>query len=321
MKIPLLSTAEAQQKMLQKKQAHQGAYYAMYSSWLGGIVTDPALMTVPLDDHLVHRGDGVFEAMKCVEGRIYLMPEHLNRLFISAEQIALKSPFTQDELKDIILQTARASRQKNATIRLYLSRGPGSFTPNPYDSVGAQVYLAVTSLKPMPAEKYTQGVRIGRSAIPVKDSWLARAKTCNYIPNVMMRKEAVDRGLDFTVGFDAEGFLTESSTENIVLVDKSGCLVHPQLQQILSGTTMKRSFEMAKSLKGNLLTGIETKNISLTDILEAREVMMAGTTLDILPVVEFERQKIHDGNVGPVAKKILELLRQDLKNPTQTTLI
>ena len=32
------------------------------ASVTSGIVTDPKLMTVPVDDHLVHRGDGVFEA-------------------------------------------------------------------------------------------------------------------------------------------------------------------------------------------------------------------------------------------------------------------
>ena len=31
-------------------------FYAMYSSVLGGIVTDPAVMVLPLDDHMVHRG-------------------------------------------------------------------------------------------------------------------------------------------------------------------------------------------------------------------------------------------------------------------------
>ena len=36
-------------------------YLAFYSSRLGGITTDPALMVVPMDDHLVHRGHAVFD--------------------------------------------------------------------------------------------------------------------------------------------------------------------------------------------------------------------------------------------------------------------
>ena len=55
----------------------QGDYHAMYSSVFGGITTDPKLMTIPVDDHLVHRGDGVFEAFKMVEGKVFLFDEHL----------------------------------------------------------------------------------------------------------------------------------------------------------------------------------------------------------------------------------------------------
>ena len=46
-------------------------YYLFYSGLWDGYVTDPALMVVPFDDHLVHRGDGVFESFKCVEGAAY----------------------------------------------------------------------------------------------------------------------------------------------------------------------------------------------------------------------------------------------------------
>ena len=43
------------------KPAYHANYYAMYSSWWGGITTEPNLMVVPVDDHMVHRGDGLFE--------------------------------------------------------------------------------------------------------------------------------------------------------------------------------------------------------------------------------------------------------------------
>ena len=36
-------------------------YHAFFSSELGGIVIDPALMCVHLDDHMVHRGHSVFD--------------------------------------------------------------------------------------------------------------------------------------------------------------------------------------------------------------------------------------------------------------------
>ena len=45
-------------------------YAAFYSSQLGGIVTDPALMVIPFDDHMVHRGHGIFDTAGLVGGRI-----------------------------------------------------------------------------------------------------------------------------------------------------------------------------------------------------------------------------------------------------------
>ena len=45
--------------------------YAMYSSVTDCIVTDQSAMLVPVDDHMVHRGDGIFESFKCMDGCIY----------------------------------------------------------------------------------------------------------------------------------------------------------------------------------------------------------------------------------------------------------
>lgn len=43
-------------------------YLAMFSSVFGGITTDPAVMVIPLDDHMVHRGHGVFDTAAIMDG-------------------------------------------------------------------------------------------------------------------------------------------------------------------------------------------------------------------------------------------------------------
>lgn len=43
----------------------------MYSSIYGGITTDPAAMVIPMDDHIVHRGHGVFDTAAIVDGLVY----------------------------------------------------------------------------------------------------------------------------------------------------------------------------------------------------------------------------------------------------------
>lgn len=83
---------------------------------------------------------------------------------------------------------------------------------------------------------------------------------------------------------------------------------------------MMRSFELAKQLVAEgALVSIQEKNISERDILEAAEVMMIGTTLDVLPVVEYEGQLIGDGKQGVVAKQLLKVLRQDMKQGSKVT--
>ena len=311
MKISIMTSIEAQQKYLEKSHIHQKTYAAMYSSWLGGIITDPALMLIPVDDHLVHRGDGVFEAFKYINGCIYLQEQHINRLFNSAKKISLPIPVSRTELKEIISETVKVSGLNEAIVRLYVSRGPGTFGTNPYDSIGTQIYVIATTFRAMGDEKYRDGVKIGRSQIPPKESWLAQIKTCNYLPNVLMKKEAMVRHLDFTVSFDENNHVTESSTENIFILTKEGILKHPPFQNILNGTMMIRAFELAQKLVGQSILKIEIGDLSESDLLLAREVMMAGTTLDILPVVEYEGQKIGSGKPGPVAQELLKLLRAD----------
>jgi Branched-chain amino acid aminotransferase/4-amino-4-deoxychorismate lyase len=314
MSIKVMTTTEALAAVEAKKYPNQTTYLAMYSSWFGGIVKKPGVMLVPIDDHIVHRGDGVFEAFKIIDGMIFLLDAHLDRLENSAGLIGIPMPFARKEMVNIFKETIKSAGVTNALLRLYISRGPGGFTTNPYESVGSQMYFVVTELKNLAAEKFEKGVSIGKSAVAPKDPWFARIKSCNYLPNVLMKKESVDRKLDFTVSFDDKGVLTESSTENIAILNKQNELIRPTLNQILKGTTMMRTFELAQSLVASKsIAGIKEGNISEQDIIQAKEVFMIGTTLDVLPVTSYEGKAIGGGAVGPVAKELLKLLREDIK--------
>lgn len=315
MTIPIFNEKQIVEKILAQKNPFYNEYYAYYSSWFGGIVKNPQWMLLPLDDHMVHRGDGVFETMKAVGRGVYLLDEHLDRLFKSADELSLKSPIDVKQMKNIILETLRVADQSDVLIRLYLSRGPGNFSANPYDSVEPQLYLAITQLNPPTASKYENGVHIGQTNIPVKASWLAQIKTCNYLPNVLMKKESVDRQLDFVIGIDPQGYITESATENIMIVDNSGTIVHPSLKYILKGTTMIRACELARDNHFNT----EVRPISIDDLRTAKEVMITGTSLNVLPVVKFENDEIADAKPGPVAKKLNELMLKDIAKGTHST--
>src|SRR5438477_1493874 len=90
-------------------------YWAFYSSQLGGIVTDPALMVIPFDDHMVHRGHGIFDTAAIQDGKIYDLEAHLDRFVRSARTSKLELP-PRAEMRDIIVRTTAASGRRDGSI-------------------------------------------------------------------------------------------------------------------------------------------------------------------------------------------------------------
>ncbi len=318
--IRLLSFDEVVDRLVQMRKPYQQNYKAMYSSWYGGIITDPALMMVPVDDHLVHRGDGVFEAFKCVDWKVYGLDRHLDRMDYSARMASLSLPFSRPQLFETILSTVRAANLPDCSIRMFLSRGPGGFSASPYECPDSQLYIVVTTLQTPAQEKYDLGVSLRSSFIPLKKDYFANIKSCNYLPNVLMRKEAEDAGVDFTVSIDEEGFLAEGPTENIGLITRSREFLVPRFDRILRGTTVSRALELAEPLleTGDLLRIGET-DLTPEDAYGASEMMMFGTTLDVLPVVNYDGHHIGDGKPGYFARKLLELFREDMRSSPEMT--
>lgn len=318
--IKILSAEESLQR-LKSNDASKRQYAAMYSTWFGGIVKDPAMMVVPIDDHGFHRGDAVFEAVKCVDGRIYALDRHLERMQVSASHISLNMPFDLKGFHDICVETVRASGCRDAILRMYVSRGPGGFTTNPYETVGSQFYLVITPFKPLPKEKYESGVSAKISTIKVKEGIFANVKSCNYLPNVLMKKEAIDSGVDFTVTIDENGHVAEGSTENFAIVDESGHFLVPGFERTLKGITVYRAMELAREagIKTREFGDVRHSHIEKEDVLRAREAFFLGTTLDCISVTTFEGKPVGTGRPGPIAKRLFELLQADMvKGPLVT---
>jgi branched-subunit amino acid aminotransferase/4-amino-4-deoxychorismate lyase len=295
------------------KPYHQN-YLAMYSSILGGVVTHPFLMTIPLDDHMVHRGDGIFEAFKCVNGNIYNLQAHLERLERSARAVFLKLPATLREITALVIGTIRIAGARDCLIRLFVSRGPGGFTTNPYECPSSQLHIMVCAPSSYPDEYFTQGVAVKTSSIPIKKSYFANIKSCNYLPNVLMKKEAVDAGVHYTISIDENGFLGEGSTENIGMVTAERILKFPSFSRILRGTTVTRVAELAENLidKGELKE-VRFEPITLEEAYSGAEILLFGTTFDILPAVIFDGRALGSGSPGPIYHLLSELLQQDIQ--------
>ena len=288
-------------------------YYAMYSSVYEGIVTDPLLMMVPVDDHMVHRGDAVFETLKCVGGNIYNIHAHLERLASSARGLSLNLPCSEKDLAEVVIQTVFTGGHPNCLIRLLLSRGSGSLGVSPYDCPTPALYVVVSEYKKPFMDLHPEGAKAKSSSFPVKISPFANLKSVNYLANVLMKKEAVDAGVDFVVSFDENGHLAEGPTENAGIVTRDGRLCVPKPERILAGTTMLRVMELARALPDKQqLAEVETADITRSDVAAAAEMVIFGTTPDVTAIIEFDGKPVGNGKPGRVFKLLSCLLADDI---------
>ena len=291
----------------------QQDYLAMYSSQWRGATSDPELMLIPIDDHLVHRGDGVFDVMRCVQGKIYQMEAHLRRLDSSAKAISLDFPPEYEDIREIIKNLVLIGAEKDCLIRVILSRGPGSFSTNPYDCPSSQIYVNIIRFRGIHERYYEEGIPLITSDIPVKKTFFANIKSCNYLPNVLMKKEAVAAGCPYSVALDEHGFLAEGSTENVGVLTIDGILKFPEFERILSGITVNRVFQLANELlEEGMIRGVEFARISPDEAYQAEEMFLTGTSLGILPVVSYDGKRIGKGAPGRVYTKLSSLLWGDM---------
>jgi branched-chain amino acid aminotransferase len=289
-------------------------YLVMYSSLWGGFSINPEFWGVPPDDHMAHRGDAVFEYFKVVGGKVHCLPEHLKRLNHSAETMGIPLEGVLSKLPEILKEAHRLGGVDEYAVRVNVSRGPGSFTVNPRDCHGPQLYLVTMRLHLPSPETYDKGIKLITAPFPAKMAF-SGIKTCDYLHNVLCKKAAVDAGGDYPVSFDTGGNLTESSTENVAVVTKGGELVAPPFNRILKGVTLSRVMDLAQSLVASgVLKAVVNRDILKKDLLsEAAEIFITSTSFDILGASHWDGNPIGDGKPGPVTRALTKLIDEEIR--------
>src|SRR5215213_30568 len=290
-------------------------YTAFYSSQLGGVVTDPALMVIPFDDHMVHRGHGIFDTAGIVNGKIYDLDAHLDRFLKSAERSKLKLPCPREEMRDIIIKTTAASGRRDGSIRYWLSSGPGNLDLTPVAGADPGFFVMIFAGLVYPEKWKIDGVRVMTTTYPIKPPLYAITKTTNYMPNVLMQMEAKEKGFDNGVFIDHDGHVGESSNMNVAFVNNDDVLVHPKFDHILSGCTSMRLLELAQMLvtRGEL-KGVTVSHISFDEALAAKEMLLIGSSVKVAGIVQWDDHKIGDGKPGPISRALLDLLEEDMRS-------
>jgi 4-amino-4-deoxychorismate lyase len=313
--LQMLNAADVLERLRALRTRQPVGYAAFYSSQLGGIVTDPALMVIPFDDHMVHRGHGIFDTAALVDGRIYDLDAHLSRFVASAERSKLRLAATREQMRDVVVRTAAASKRRDGAIRYWLSSGPGSLELSPAPGAEPGFFVMIFGGLAYPERWYSEGLRVMTTTYPIKPPLYAITKSTNYLPNVLMQMEAKEAGLDNGVFLDESGSVGESSNMNVAFVTADGVFRHPKFDRILSGCTSLRLLELAPELvERGLIAGVEVSDISVAEARAAREMMLLGSSIKVAPVVAWDGQPIGGGTPGPVAKALLALLEADMRS-------
>ncbi|MBQ7251960.1 MAG: aminotransferase class IV [Kiritimatiellae bacterium] len=297
-------------------------YYACFSTlWGNRIATDPALMQIPLDDHMVHRADGLFETMRVDDGAMYRWDAHFARLAAGAEAVRMPLPWSRNEMTEIIREVLRRGGKRDALIRLFVSRGGGGHTAGRAECQGPHLWILAVRRAPDFMDAHPEGAKAVTSAVPVKQGFFARVKSVGYLPNALMAEEAKAKGADFALAYDGDGFLAEMQTENCGIVSADGVLQVPREEHILRGTTMQRVLEIAEEavVVPGLVKRVERADIPREAVETAKELLVFGTTPVVTAAVSLDGKPVGAGKPGPVARALYEAMKRDMRDPANLT--
>ncbi|KAB5514003.1 hypothetical protein DKX38_027909 [Salix brachista] len=312
--VPILTCSEALERLKKNRENQKGKqrFLAMYSSIFGGITTDTAAMVIPMDDHMVHRGHGVFDTSAIVDGHLYELDQHLDRILRSASMAKINIPFDRETIRRILIQTVSASKCKTGSLRYWLSAGPGDFQLSPSDCHQPALYAIVIQDQ---SPHDSRGIKVVTSSVPMKPPQFATMKSVNYLPNALSKMEAEENGAYASIWLDSDGFIAEGPSMNVAFVTKEKDLLMPAFDRILSGCTAKRVLTLAEGLvKQGKLHGIKIGDVTVEEGKKADEMMLIGSGVLVRPVVQWDNQVIGDGKEGPITRALLTLILEDMRS-------
>jgi branched-chain amino acid aminotransferase group I len=258
-------------------------------------------------DHGFLYGYGLFETMRAYNGHVFRLDRHLARLCHSARSLGLATSLATFDLETACIQTLEANKLKDARLRLTISAGEGSMTPDPSTCSGPTVLVTAQNLVPLPPEKYESGFKAALSSLRRNSqSPLSRLKSTCYMENILARMEARAAGCDEAILLDERGYVAEGSTTNIFLVSNRE-LATPSLESgVLPGITREAVLEIAQALD---IKAVE-RQVDLKELAEAEEAFVTNSILELMPLTCFDGKPIGTGKAGQLSKKLMAAYKE-----------
>ncbi len=255
--------------------------------------------SVPYNDRGYVFGDGIYEYIRTYNNNIFTAKPHFERLLRSAKEIGLELKYNVEELTELIQELLAANGVVNGGVYIQVTRGAAPRDHAfPTPSVEANV-MAFTKTYDRPYKLLEEGI----NAITTEDiRWLrCDIKSLNLLGNVLAKERAVKYNAQEAIQHRGD-IVTEGSSSNVYAIKAGEIYTHPVNNYILNGITRMVIKDIAQE------KGIPFNEGTFTvDFLRnADEIIVSSTSIEVMPVVKLDGEKVGDGEVGPITKSLQE---------------
>jgi branched-chain amino acid aminotransferase len=261
---------------------------------------------VPVFDSGFVLGDGIWEGMRLVKGKLLAVDEHMARMYEGANSIQLDIGMDRDALVGEIWKTLRHNHMEDgAHIRLMISRGVKS-TPNqdPRFITGSATIVIVAEYKQPNAALKTRGLKLMTSTIrcstpDVFDLRLNSHSRLNFIQALI---QAINMGADEALMLDDRGFVASCNSTNFFIIRGEELWTS-------TGNTCFNGITRSKVIKLWREAGkpVFEKDYTLAETYAADEAFVTGTLGGLTPVTSIDGRAVGQGQPGPVTSQIAKL--------------
>jgi branched-chain amino acid aminotransferase len=254
---------------------------------------------VPITDCGFMHADAVYDVVSVSRGAFFRLDQHQDRFARARQAIRVRSPFTREKEAEILHKMVALAGLRDAYVWWTVTRGapplgrsemvdPDRFECRFYAFACPFIFIADD-------EQRTRGLDLVVSRERVRISPRAvdpRAKNLHWLDMQMALFEAGDRGAEWAVLPDEEGYLTEAAGANIFVI-KNGAVLTPDAG-CLEGITRQSVFDLCSEL------GIPSKatRIHSGELRDAQEVFLTTTAGSVMPVRSVDGRPV-GGREGP----------------------
>ncbi len=255
---------------------------------------------LPAGDVGLLRGYGIFDYFQVRNRTPLFLDDYLNRFFTSASILGLETTLSRSGIAESIQELLSANSIADCGARLVLTGGlsPDGFSP------GTPNFLILLHPPAQPHE-----AKGGTMLTHEHLRELPEAKTTNYLTGVTLKPRLTKAGAADPLYHHA-GRVLEGARSNVFVVTADGVLATSG-RSVLRGITRMRVLRLARGDGRLEISGVEERDVAMEELRGAREVFLTSSSYEVLPITQIDEQPVGDGSVGPVARRLLSLVRQD----------